>query len=99
YAADKPAQRSRRQVDDRPRLIRDTTRRPARRRPVNPPVERATTLLNARAADLRDESLGPVYGIEGLSAQRALAAALTELEGAHATHLAPTGLAAATLAV
>lgn len=86
-------------MDDRTRLIRETTRRPSRRRPVNPPVERATTLLNARAADLRDESLGPVYGIEGLSAQRALAAALTELEGAHATHLAPTGLAAVTLAV
>lgn len=86
-------------MDQRTRLIRDTTRRPARRRPVNPPIERATTLLNARAADLRDGTLGPVYGIEGLAAHQALAAALAELEGAHSVHLAATGLAAVTLAV
>lgn len=86
-------------MHERTRLIRDTTRRPAGRRPVNPPIERGTTLLNARAADLRDDSLGPVYGIEGLSAHRALATALAELEGAHAVHLVSTGLAAVTLAV
>lgn len=86
-------------MHERTRLIRDTTRRPAGRRPVNPPIERGTTLLNARAGDLRDDSLGPIYGIEGLAAHRALAAALAELEGAHAVHLVSTGLAAVTLAV
>lgn len=86
-------------MDERTQLIRTATRRPARRRPVNPPVERGTTLLNARAADLRDETLGPVYGIDGSAAHRDLRALLAEMEGAHDTQIVPTGLAAVTLAV
>ena len=88
-------------MDDRTRLIRDVTRRPGPcgRRPVNPAVARGTTLLNPRAADLRDDNLGPTYGISGLDAQAALAAALAELEGAERVFLLPTGLAAVTAAV
>lgn len=86
-------------MQDRTRLISGVTARPRARRPVNPPIERATTLLNARAADLRDGSTGPVYGIEGLQAHRALAEALTEMEHARAVELAPTGLAAVTSAL
>ena len=84
-------------MDDTTRLIRSATARPKARRPVNPPIERATTILMPTAAELFDERPGPVYGIEGLTAHRALAEALAELEGAHAVHLAPTGLAAMTI--
>jgi cystathionine beta-lyase len=86
-------------VDDRTRLIRSATRRPHARRTVNPPVERGTTLLNARAADLRDEKLGPVYGIDGAAVHRELRTLLAEMEGAHETQIVPTGLSAVTLAV
>ena len=86
-------------MQDRTRLIAGATRKPSARRAVNPPVTRATTLLNARAADLRDDTLGPVYGIEGLEAHRALAEALADMEGAHAVELVPTGLAAVTVAL
>jgi cystathionine beta-lyase len=86
-------------MDERTRLIRDATRKPGRRRPVNPPIERATTLINARAADLRDGDLGPTYGIDGLGVHRALRDALCELEHAHEAFLVPTGLAAVTVAV
>jgi cystathionine beta-lyase len=86
-------------MDERTRLIRDATRRPDRRRPVNPPIERATTLLNARAADLRDGDLGPTYGIDGLGVHRALRDALCELEHARDAFVVPTGLAAVTVAV
>lgn len=86
-------------MDDSTRLIRSATRRPGARRPVNPPVERGTTLLNVRSADLRDEALGPVYGIDGASVHRELRALLAEMEGANDTQIVPTGLAAVTLAV
>ena len=86
-------------MDDRTRLIRSATRRPTQRRPVNPPVERGTTLLNARAGDLRDESLGPVYGIDGSAAHRELRGLLAEMDGAADTQIVPTGLAAVTMAV
>lgn len=85
-------------MDERTRLIRSATRRGGPRRAVNPPIERATTLLNERASDLRDSSLGPVYGIEGLGVHRALEDALKELEGAAHVFLLPTGLAAVTVA-
>ena len=97
--AQQPAGPRPRQVQDRTRLIAGATRKPSARRAVNPPVTRATTLLNARAADLRDDTLGPVYGIEGLEAHRALAEALADMEGAHAVELVPTGLAAVTVAL
>jgi len=81
----------------RTRLIAPAVRRGAGRRPVSPPVERASTLLNDDPAALRDESSGPVYGIEDLSAARALRAALCDLEGAGEAWLVPSGLAAVTV--
>jgi len=85
-------------MDERTRLIRPATRRPDRRRPVNPSVERATTLINPTAAAVADSSTGPVYGIEGLGVHRALEEAIRDLEGARHAFLVPTGLAAVTVA-
>ena len=82
---------------DRTRLIAGATRRGAGRRPVSPPIERASTLLNDSPAAMRDEASGPVYGIEDLSAARALRAAVAELEGAADAWLVPSGLAAVTV--
>lgn len=82
---------------DRTRLIASATRRGRGRRAVAPPVERASTLLNDAPADMRDETLGPVYGIEDLGAARELRAALADLEGATDAFLVPSGLAAVTV--
>lgn len=82
---------------DRTRLIAGATRRGGGRRPVSPPVERASTLLNDSPAAMRDEALGPVYGIEDLTAARELRAALAGLEGAADVWLVPSGLAAVTV--
>ncbi|WP_183251897.1 cystathionine beta-lyase [Brevundimonas basaltis] len=90
-------------MNDRPdpsartRLIAPATRRGGGRRPVSPPVERASTLLNDDPAAMRDEGHGPVYGIEDLSAARGLRAALADLEGAADAWLVPSGLAAVTV--
>lgn len=82
---------------DRTRLIAGATRRGRGRRAVSPPVERASTLLNDAPAAMRDESQGPVYGIEDLTAARELRAALADLEGAADAWLVPSGLAAVTV--
>lgn len=82
---------------DRTRLIASASRRGRGRRPVSPPVERASTLLNDDPAAMRDEGPGPVYGIEDLSAARELRAALSDLEGAADIWLVPSGLAAVTV--
>ena len=82
---------------DRTRLIASATRRGRGRRPVAPPIERASTLLNDSPAAMRDESRGPVYGIEDLSAARELRSLLAELEGAAEAFLVPSGLAAVTV--
>ncbi|MDO1558636.1 cystathionine beta-lyase [Brevundimonas sp. 2R-24] len=85
-------------MDETTRLIRDATRRPASgRRTVNPAIERGTTLLNARAKDLRDPASGPVYGIEGSGGHAALEAALADLEGAERAFVVGTGLLAVTV--
>ncbi|MDP3371065.1 MAG: cystathionine beta-lyase [Brevundimonas sp.] len=81
---------------DRTRLIASATRRGRGRRAVAPPIERASTLLNDSPDAMRDESRGPVYGIEDLSAARELRALLAELEGAIDAWLVPSGLAAVT---
>jgi cysteine-S-conjugate beta-lyase len=86
-------------TDDRTRLIASATRRGHGRRAVNPPIERASTMLSDRVADMRDASLGPLYGIEGLSAVSALKADLAALEGATTVSLVPSGLACMTLAI
>jgi len=84
-------------MDIRTRLIRDATARPQDRRPVNPPIERGTTILLNRSADLFDDSRGPVYGLDGLSAHKALERGIAELEAASHVELAPSGLAAVTI--
>ncbi|MFN3931321.1 MAG: cystathionine beta-lyase [Brevundimonas sp.] len=81
----------------RTRLIAPATRRGLGRRPVSPPIQRASTLLNDDPAAMRDEGAGPVYGIEDLSAARELRAALAGLEGAADAWLVPSGLAAVTV--
>lgn len=82
---------------DSTRLIASATRRGAGRRPVNPPLERASTMLSDRVGEMRDETLGPLYGLDGTSAARALRAALADLEGAEDAWLVPSGLAAVTV--
>jgi len=84
-------------LSDRTRLIVSATQRGGGRRPVNPPIERASTMLSDTVADMRDAALGPVYGIEGTTSQAALRHALMDLEGAKDCWLVPSGLAAVTL--
>jgi cystathionine beta-lyase len=82
---------------DRTRLIAGATQRGRGRRPVNPPVERASTMLSDRADQMRDESLGPTYGLTGTTAARELRATLAGLEGAAESWIVPSGLAAVTV--
>ncbi len=86
-------------LSDRTRLIAAATRRGGGRRGVNPPIERASTLLSDRVGDMRDNSLGPVYGIDGTASQGALKAAVADLEGADHCWLSPSGLAAVTVPI
>ena len=67
-------------------------------RTVGPPVQKGSTVLLDRAADLYDESR-PTYGRGGLATQAALARALCELESAEHVRLFPSGLAAMTAAM
>jgi cystathionine beta-lyase len=60
---------------------------------VGPPIQKGSTVLIGRAADLYDDRR-PTYGRGGLAAQETLAAALAELEGARTVKLFPSGLAA-----
>ena len=82
------------------KLVEGGRRKEWRGRLVNPPVERASTILFDSVAELREGTpqLGTHrYGLEGTATQWALAEALTELEpGAAGTTLYPTGLAAIT---
>ncbi|WP_309627357.1 cystathionine beta-lyase [Brevundimonas sp.] len=84
-------------LSDRTRLIAAATRRGGGRRPVNPPIERASTMLSDAVGDMRNDRLGPLYGIDGTASQDALRRAIADLEGAEACWLAPSGLAAVTL--
>ncbi len=84
-------------LSDRTRLIASATRRGQGRRPVNPPVERASTMLSDDPASMQDPASGPVYGLDGTSAARELRAALADLEGAGKAFLIPSGLAAVTV--
>ena len=82
------------------RLVEGGRRKQWRGRLVNPPVERASTILFDSVAELRASSAGLGtyrYGLQGTATQWALAEALTGLEpGAAGTTLYPTGLAAIT---
>jgi cystathionine beta-lyase len=62
-------------------------------RTVGPPVQKGSTVLVGRAADLYDDRR-PTYGRAGLAAQETLCSALAELEGATTVKLYPSGLAA-----
>ena len=84
-------------LSDRTRLIASATRRGQGRRPVNPPVERASTMLSDDPASMQDSASGPVYGLDGTSAARELRAALADLECAGDAFLVPSGLAAVTV--
>ena len=84
-------------LSDRTRLIASATRRGQGRRPVNPPVERASTMLSDDPASMQDPTPGPVYGLDGTSAARELRAVLADLEGASEAFLVPSGLAAVTV--
>ena len=62
---------------------------------VNPPIERASTVLLPDAEALyRDK---PSYGLMGLGVHRELEAAMCDLEGGVAAHLVQNGLVACTL--
>ena len=82
------------------RLVDGGRRKEWRGRLVNPPVERASTILFDSVAQLRQTraSLGTYnYGLQGTATQWALAEALTQLEpGAAGTALFSTGLACIT---
>ena len=84
-------------LSDRTRLIASATARGRGRRPVNPPIERASTMLNDDPARMWEASDGPVYGLDGTGPARALRAAIADLEGAAGTWLVPSGLAAVTV--
>ena len=64
---------------------------------VNPPVERASTVLFSTEKALYGPK--PTYGRMGLTVHRELEAAMCELEGATYTRLAANGLQACTLAI
>lgn len=82
------------------RLIESGRRREWRRRLVNVPVERASTILFDSVDELRGNTAGLGsyrYGLQGTASHWALAEALTDLEpGAAGTILYPSGLAAIT---
>lgn len=84
----------------RTRLVESGRRKEWRGRIVNPPVERASTILFDDVAQMRGTrpALGTYnYGLQGTATHWALAEALTELEpGAAGTVLYPSGLAAIT---
>ncbi len=91
--------------DKRPstKLVESGRRKEWRGRLVNPPVERASTILFDTGAELDSSrpALGVYrYGLQGTATHWALAEALTELEpGAAGTALYSTGLAAITTAL
>ena len=65
---------------------------------INPPLHRATTLVIADSDDLYHTSK-KTYGLQGMAIQDALKEALLTIEGGAGVTLAPSGLAACTLAL
>src|ERR687884_2131519 len=82
------------------RLVEGGRRKEWRRRLVNVPVERASTILFDSVAELEGNAPGLGiyrYGLQGTASHWALSEALTQLEpGAAGTALSSTGLAAIT---
>ncbi|HKP34950.1 MAG TPA: cystathionine beta-lyase [Sphingomicrobium sp.] len=89
-----------REVGKSTRLVEGGRRKEWRRRLVNAPVERASTILFDSAEELHASKPGIGtyrYGLQGTATHWALAEALTALEpGAAGTILYPSGLAAIT---
>jgi len=75
--------------------------RPHKRKahPVNPPVERASTILFPTYDDFLEGARRIEYGRLGTATHRALEEAMTGLEGGFETRLAPSGLQACNLAI
>jgi cystathionine beta-lyase len=92
-----------RDTKDPTKLVEGGRRKEWRGRLVNPPVERASTILFDTDADLHASrpGLGVYrYGLQGTATHWALSEALTALEpGAAGTALYPSGLAAITTAL
>jgi len=86
-------------MEDNTKLI--ATGRPHRRtaHPVNPPVERASTILFPTYDDFLEGAKKITYGRLGTSSHRALEEAVTALEGGYETRLASSGLQACTAAI
>lgn len=94
---------SQRDTSPATKLVEGGRRKEWRRRLVNPPVERASTILFDSIAELHGSRPGIGeyrYGLQGTATQWALAEALTGLEpGAAGTALYSSGLAAITAAL
>jgi cysteine-S-conjugate beta-lyase len=65
---------------------------------INPPVQRASTIVFDKVSDLYDDDL-KTYGLQGMSTQDRLAEVLTAMAGGVGTVITPSGLAAITLAL
>ncbi len=65
---------------------------------VNPPIQRASTILVDTPGDLYRSDI-KTYGIEGMAVHDVLRETLCDIEGASACTLTPSGLAACTLAL
>ena len=89
---------SKRQDREATRLIRAGKPPAELLRTVGPPIQKGSTVLVGKAADLYDDRR-PTYGRGGLATQETLAAALAELEGAQVVKLFPSGLAAVGAAI
>ena len=79
------------------RLVRAGRGGPGERGPVNPPIQRGSTLLMGSTQALHGP--GKTYGLDGFEIHDALAAALADTMGAAGAVLAPSGLAACAVAL
>ena len=77
------------------RLIRSGSEPRPLVRTVNPPIQRASTVILPNAAAMHDPSQVS-YGRDALSVRTALCEAISDMEGAVGTRLFPSGLAAMT---
>ena len=82
-------------MKDETRNIRSGAEPKPLARTVNPPIQKASTVLLPSAAALYDPCQTS-YGRGGLSAQNALCEAIADMEGAAGARLYPSGLAAMT---
>jgi len=82
-------------MKDETRIIRAGAEPRPLARTVNPPIQRASTVLLPDAASLYDPSQVS-YGRESLAVRSALCEAIAEMEGAAGVRLFPSGLAAMT---